>query len=400
MLRHAGDTVPFYGRALEEMGARPGDFSETEDLGRLPLVGAADLQAHPDAFASTHFEDGDGVTVYSGGSTGEPKAVRHDPEALFANAAHGERERSIVARAVGRTAGYREAVVASHFSAALSVQRFVRERTWIPRRFDVRREYLSLLDEVEMNASRVAALRPHVLQSYGSYVGPLLRRLDERGEVPETLRLVTYSSDVLPEADRRFVVEALGVPVLSTYQAVEAFKIGFECGEGEGLHVNVDLYPVRIVDADGRPVPEGEEGAVLVSNLVNRATVLLNYRIGDHGSWVSGPCPCGRNLPRMTLHGREDDWVEGPGGRRVHPQAIRTLFSDARKIRAYQVVQRSVGRFELLLVASSEVDRARTEERLRRKFTERLGDDVVVEARWVDSLERSPGGKTLAVIRR
>ena len=50
---------------------------------------------------------------------------------------------------------------------------------------------------------------------------------------------------------RRFIKETLGIPIVSTYEAIEAFKIGFECLIGRGLHLNIDLYPVRIVDARG-----------------------------------------------------------------------------------------------------------------------------------------------------
>lgn len=401
MIRHAAASVPFYRDAFERMSIGPEDFLELADLARLPLVTPGDFQRAPEAFASTRFGEDDGVVVLSGGSTAEPKAVRHDAEALFANAAHGERERSIVARIVGRPTGYRETVVAPPFASVLEVQRFVQDSVLLPERLGVRREYLSLLDPVEENALRVAAFRPHVVQTYGSYAGPLFRAMRERDEIPGELRVVTYSSDGLPEADRRFLVEELGLAVLSTYQAVEAFKIGFECGEGRGVHVNADLYPVRIVDGDGRALPDGETGSVVVSNLVNRATVLLNYRIGDRAAWLGEACRCGRSLPRMSLpEGREEDWVEDLEGRRAHPQAVTTLFTDETEVRAYQVVQRSPGNFDLLLIGSPGVDRESVEARLRTKFTERFGPRTVVEPRWVETLERSTSGKVRAVIRR
>lgn len=401
MLRHAADSVPFYREALAEGGSRPDDFEELSDLARLPLVTPGDFQADPGRFSPPSSGGDPGVVVMSGGSTAEPKAVRHDSDALLANAAHGERERSIVTRLVGRSTGYREAVVAPPFASVFEVQRFVSEHTCLPGPLGVRREYFSLLEDVRANAAAVAGFAPHVLQTYGSYAGPLLREMHDADGVPGTLRVVTYSSDALPEPDRRFVEDELGLPVLSTYQAVEAFKIGFECGEGEGLHLNVDLYPVRIVDEEGREVTDGRTGSVVVSNLVNRATVLLNYRIGDRAARLRGACPCGRTLPRITRpEGREEDWVEDPEGRRAHPQAVATLFTDETGIRTYQVIQRAPGHFELRLVGSSEVDRREAEARLRRKFTERFGAGTVVEPRWVERLERSPAGKVRAVVRR
>jgi phenylacetate-CoA ligase len=128
----------------------------------------------------------------------------------------------------------------------------------------------------------------------------------------------------LSPAIRSLITKEVGVPVFSIYGAVEALKIGFEFGEQSGYHLNSDLYPVRIVDEDGAPASEGEAGQVVVSNLVNRATVLLNYRLGDLASYVGGSCPCGLAL---LLHappiGRIDDVIEN--GAVVHPMALREI---------------------------------------------------------------------------
>jgi hypothetical protein len=41
-------------------------------------------------------------------------------------------------------------------------------------------------------------------------------------------------------------------------------------------------------------------GEVVVSNLVNRETVLLNYRLGDVAASLPDRCPCGRSLPLLS----------------------------------------------------------------------------------------------------
>lgn len=51
-------------------------------------------------------------------------------------------------------------------------------------------------------------------------------------------KVAWYSSDELSTSVRRLITEALGIPVLSTYQAIEAFKVGFECDHHRGLHLN------------------------------------------------------------------------------------------------------------------------------------------------------------------
>lgn len=394
MARHARESVPFYCEAFDRLGLSPEDVQTPDDLALLPILEREDLQLRLEDLTSRLHPPHRCLRLRSGGSTGAPRTVYHNPAALFQNAAHGERERSILADAVGLAAGYREAVISSPLGTAEEVQTFVRRRLLLPARLGVQRAYFSILDPPEENARLLHAFRPHVIQSYGSYLGALFQHIDESGAPFTRPRIVMYSSDPLPEAARRLITESFGIPVISTYQAVEAFKIGFTCEAGGDLHVNVDLYPVRVVDDDGRPVPDGESGSVIVSNLVNRGTVLLNYRLGDRAAFRPGPCPCGRNLPRLTLpQGRDDEWVVLPGGGRVHAQSIRTLFTLVPGVLQYQVAQSGPSRFRVAAVTAANCDRARVGERLRRNFAGRFGPDVMIEIDYVDAIPRTPGGK-------
>jgi phenylacetate-CoA ligase len=74
----------------------------------------------------------------------------------------------------------------------------------------------------------------------------------------------------------------MGVPVLSRYNAGESLKIGYTCEQRDGFHLHDDLCVVEAVGPDGAAVPEEERGAVVISNLVNRGTVLLRYDLGDY----------------------------------------------------------------------------------------------------------------------
>jgi phenylacetate-CoA ligase len=90
------------------------------------------------------------------------------------------------------------------------------------------------------------------------------------------------------------ITEQFGIPLIALYNAVESFKIGFMCEEGKDYHLHEDLCHVKIVDKSGKTVADDEQGEVIISNLVNRATVLLNYRLGDFASRTSRTCACGR----------------------------------------------------------------------------------------------------------
>jgi phenylacetate-CoA ligase len=203
----------------------------------------------------------------------------------------------------------------------------------------------------------------------------------------------------MAESIRRLIAERFGIPVFSTYQAIEAFKIGFECERHTGLHLNVDLYPLRIVDGAGRTLPAGASGEVVVSNLVNQATVLLNYRLGDISALAAEACPCDRTLPLLSFPpGRSDDLIALPSGRVLHPQAVRTIFTDETEVWQYQVVQRDESTFDVAIVASPVCDRARTRERVAANFARQFGEDVTLTIAFVAAIDRTAAGKFRSVL--
>ncbi len=390
--------VPYYRETMDRLGLRPADFQSADDLRRLPLLERAQVQRDPEYFVSTAQPLDRYLHLRSGGSTGAPVSVYYDTRSLFLNRAYSERFRVIVAAAVGQAVGYREAIIAPPFSSTQEVSRFCTAHSLAPPGAALHRQYLSLLDSPADNLARLNEFKPDVVSSYGSYLELLFAHVESTGASFHRPKAVVYSSDGLSASARRMIEERFRIPVFSAYRSIEAFPIGFECEQHRGYHLNLDLCPLRIVDAAGQTLPPGESGDVVVSNLVNRGTVLLNYRLGDLAALATEPCPCGRSLPLLaSLDGRSDDWID-LADRRVHPQAVRTLFTDEQTIWQYQVVQRAPTHFDVAIVAMDTCDRPQTSARIRQKFAERFGPEVSTDIAFVDELPRTAGGKLRPVL--
>lgn len=396
MVRHAYSSVPFYQETMRRLGVTPEDFRSAADLARLPVIERDDLKKDPEYFRSMTTSRATDLSTRTGGSTGAPREVWWDTAGVFQNAAHAERERSIIAGIVGRFVNYRETVIGSSLSSDLDIQAIYRDRALLPSRARVQYQHLSITETPEKNLALIDGFRPDVIRTYGSYLGRLLLLMHATPGAHRP-KAVFYDADELPESVRRIASEELKIPIISAYQAVEAFKIGFECEEHIGFHVNADIYPVSVVNGNGREVVPGESGDVIVSNLVNRATVLLNYRLGDVAHFIPEPCPCGRNLPLLSfIEGRTDDWIALPSGESVHPQIIRTIFTNEQAVSQYQVVQHRFDQFTVAIVAAS--DREAMSTRVGAKFRERFGSSAQVEITFVDSIEPSRSGKVRPVI--
>ena len=399
MVAYAYRAVPYYRETFDRFGFRPADFLSADDLAKLPVLEREQIQRDPEYFCSKVPSYKDLLKISSGGSTGATRTVFHDPRGVFQNAAHGERERSIWTTMIGQKTGYRELVIAPPSSTTFKVQQFCRERGLYPRGVGIEREYLSLVDPPEKTVHRINTFKPHIVHSYGSYIAILFGHLAATGESFHRPTVLTYTSDSLSDSVRRLIEKRYRLPVFATYQAVEAFKIGFECEQHRGLHLNLDLYPVRIIDAMGRALPASESGEVIVSNLVNCGTVLLNYRLGDIAMLLPGECPCGRSLPLLSFpQGRSDDLIELGSGRILHPQAIRNLFNDEGLIWEYQVVHLADMRFRISLLAAPNCDRTTTRQRIATKFEHMLGSGISIEIAFVNTIDRTAGGKFRPVI--
>lgn len=280
IVAHAYRAVPFYRDAMRRASLRPADFRTADDLSLLPLIDGAVVRANVDAFRSTAYRPQDCHTLFSTGTsaTGQ-KRISWDTRALFRQLAYGERDRVALYHLLGRTRGQRRLSLFPAESSTAEVTRFHRALLSVPAAF-AWTESLSSQATYEKVAQRISELWPDIVYSYGSTTEAFFRHVVAHGIHVTPPRVWVYGGDGLSEEGRALIVERYGCWVHSTYQAVEGGRIGFQCEERNGFHLNVDLCPVRIVDAEGSGLPPGQVGEVVISNLYNRAMVLLNYRTG------------------------------------------------------------------------------------------------------------------------
>ena len=401
IVAHAYRTVPYYRRVMDEAGLRPEDFQTAADLARLPILTGRQLAADPADFRSTRHPDERSFPVSTSGTSGYAKKLHYDPGALFLALAHGHRQRIVLAQFVGRTFGYREMNISRPDNVGAQMRAFYEARSWVPRRMDFQRRGLAPVHSCAESVAQINAFSPDVLLGYGSYIGLIFRWAWEHSVPIHRPRVVWYSSDHMPEADRRLLEEQFGVPVFSTYQAIESLRIGYQCERRHGWHVNLDRVAIRVVDGSGNAVAPGDTGEMIISNLTNRATVLLNYQLGDVVTLGRSACPCGRSLPTIErIDGRADDMVIRPGGRVIHGLVVMAGLSEMPGVAQAQVIQEAVQRFRVRVVRAGESDWALVQRQIAATLRARLGDDITLEVEPVDALSQEPGGKVRSVISR
>jgi phenylacetate-CoA ligase len=206
---------------------------------------------------------------------------------------------------------------------------------------------------------------------------------------------VTYGADAIPQADRRIIEEHLGIPVVSTYQAIEALRIGFQCEARQGFHISTDQVAVRVMDSAGGDVAPGGRGELILSNLTNRAMVVINYRLGDLVTLAARPCSCGRTLPLIqNIDGRLDDLIARPDGTRLHALSILPSLQSIDGVQQVQVVQEELDKFRFGWFGRGVANHGPANQRM----TAVLGASIRVSVEPVEMIDQEPSGKVKSVL--
>jgi phenylacetate-CoA ligase len=351
----------------------------------------------PERFLSESYSKKNVLPLITSGSTAKPLTVYHDHTSLLANIAFGERERAVVAKLCGQGVRWREVLLLYGGSTFGKVLDFYQRATFIPIRPD--RLFISIADPIDQVVAAINRFRPDVIIGYAGYLEMLFRTVAVRSLDLHLPRLVVYGGEALTAPGREFITGHFGVRLTSLYNAVESFKIGFACEAGDDYHLHADLCHVKIVAPSGATVADGRPGEVVISNLVNRATVLLNYRMGDVATKVTRSCTCGRTLPLLgNIEGRLEDVLVLPDGSFVHPLSIWGIFKSRPEVLRYQLIQHTADTFDLRLVT---VDRG-TYDRLLPSILEAfhalLGATACIEPSYHEDLKMPGPGKFRAVV--
>jgi phenylacetate-CoA ligase len=381
MLAYSRAHVPYY---RDRPAYQGGPLPTLAALARLPLLDKPTvLDAGVASFHAPPGRSGGHRTDRTGGSTGRLLEVRHDIDA------YGYHGATLVRRFLG--SGYRP------WWRIAQIKGFERPVRWFQRLGVFPRVVVPAgLPEPEL-ARRVLAVRPHLVMGYPVMMRALLRALSTPDliRLRRTLRLVMTDSELLTEPVARALAAGFGVPVYDEYSAQEVLTVATQCPAGS-MHVDEDRVWLEIVDEAGRPVPDGEVGAVVVTHFRERAMPLVRYQLGDRAALVPGPCRCGRGFRRMRLlDGRTNDYLLLPGGRRVYSSVLLGLAQETPGVAECMMRQDPTGAITVHLVPDRGDDRSyeETVAEFSRRFAAAVTPGVPLRFVRADRVEVTAIGK-------
>ncbi|TDP06538.1 phenylacetate-CoA ligase [Roseateles asaccharophilus] len=393
LLTDVGQHVPFYRELFAREGISPSDFTELASLQRLPFLTKALIRAHTEALK--HEQARDLARFNTGGSSGEPliffigkQRVSHDVAAKWR-----------ATRWWGVDIGDPEMVV---WGSPIELGK--QDRVKAVRDKLLRTE---LLPAFEMSEAKldgfIAAIRrkrPRMLFGYPSALSHIAKHAKSRGQRMDDLgiKVAFVTSERLYDEQRAVISEVFGCPVANGYGGRDAGFIAHECPAG-GMHITAEDVIVELVDPQGRPVPVGEAGEIVVTHLATSDFPFIRYRTGDVAVMDDRTCACGRGLPMLKeIQGRTTDFVVAADGTVMHGLALIYILRDLPGVAAFKIVQHSRERCEVLIQAEADADRQTMVPSVIRGFRQRLGAQVEVDVSFVDGIPPERSGKFRYVI--
>ena len=115
-----------------------------------------------------------------------------------------------------------------------------------------------------------------------------------------SLRRALVSGDACPEAVLRACEKLLGSRLFPHYGSREMALGGAICCPAHaGMHLRENHVIAEIVDEEGRVLPLGETGELVITTIGMEAMPLIRYRTGDVTRILPEPCPCGSPVLRL-----------------------------------------------------------------------------------------------------
>jgi phenylacetate-CoA ligase len=385
LIDHAQATVPFYRERLNGVAGAPAGSLTLDRLREVPMLTRDDIRTAGTRLHSTHLPRAHMPTfpVRTSGSTGMPIEVQGTPmtgmmlEALTMRS-HLWHRRDLTARNLTIRLPRRPGTD-------------VKPGRWAPLPHTGPSYLLDISQPTASLFEQLLRHDPAYLQTHPGLVLDLLHISKRTGRRPGKLREVRTYGETLDPWLRGYCRDIWGVPMADNYSALELNTIALQCSESDNLHVQSENLLVEVIGADGRPCRPGQSGKLVATTLLNYATPLIRYDLGDTVE-VGAPCPCGRGLPVLTrVVGRSVDLVELPSGERVFPMIYRELLAFP-KIRQFQLVQTALDRLDLKLAVDAPLD-GDEQRRVIEKVQKKLTYDFDVALTFVDDIPRAPSGK-------
>jgi phenylacetate-CoA ligase len=402
ILEHANQNTAYYRRVFDEAGFNPANVRDFADLEKLPILTKSDIIRNLDGMRATNLSPDEMHRSATGGSTGERTPFFRDNRCLSFKKAVEFRFN----RWAGWDVGQRIAYVwpAIQDLAGGSTLRGRMRNALVDRSLML---YSGKLDD-EILTSHTQALNafsPTLIRAFTNPLYVLAKFLKARKNIAAFRpRAVIATGEPLLPSQRALFEEVFECAVFNLYATRENGHVASECDAHSGLHIATESLHIEFV-RNGRGVPVGQPGRVLITDFENFGMPFIRYQIEDVGVPLDRTCVCGRTLPLMAFEaGRISDFLVSPrDGSLVSGSSLcHYLIAEGPDVGQVQIVQDARDHLLIRLRRSdrSQEQNAEQIERFQAIIARIFDGGMRTSIDFVDSIPHEKSGKYRFCINR
>lgn len=304
-LKRAKD-APFYKKVFGEIGLDPEKVDSLREIENIPFTTKEDLREHwPYGFLAVSKDELTRMHS-SSGTTGRATVVFHTAKDVdeWTNLV----ARSMYMTGMRKTDVFQNMMTYGLFTGGLGFH-YGAEKIGalvIPAGAGNSKRQIQLMRDFGTTAI-------HIIPSYAFHLSDVFKEVNIDPERDIKVRIAFLGAEPHSEKMREKIEEIYGFKAYNSYGLSEMNGPGvaFECPYQDGMHIWEDNFLVEIVDPDTlNPVPDGDEGELVLTSLMRKGMPILRYRTKDLTRIIPGPCECGRTHKRIErIKGRTDDMM-------------------------------------------------------------------------------------------
>jgi phenylacetate-CoA ligase len=387
-LNFAYNNCEFYKSAFDRNNLKPSDIKEEADFLKVPILTKKHIRYSTDELISRLCRKEDLVMIKTGGSTGKSLFVYCDKECRNIRNAAAMRSDGWANWEPGdkRAAIWGNPTIEYTFKG--KIRRMLLNRVIFLDTMDLNENSMSdFVDLYFKYKPSVIFGHSHSIFMFSKFIeSKKIKEIKPKGIISTSMMLMSH--------ERETIEKVFKCKVTDRYGCEEVGLIACECEKHEGMHLNIEHLYIEFVKDDGEPAGPGEEGAIVVTDLVNRGMPLIRYRVEDIGVPTDRKCACGRGLPMMKrVSGRTADFLIRRDGSLVAGISLieRTLTA-IEGIEQMQIVQKAMDDMVLNIVKGKDYNMD-SEKLLLDEFRNVFGGNTKISINYTDRIPQERSGK-------
>lgn len=321
-VRRVRTKSPFYRRLFEKAGVTEDELHSLADIAKLPFTFPADLSGTSYSLLCTSQSEVEKpVTFYSSGSTGTKKRI-------FFSMADIQKILDFLPRGMNTVIGRDEArvLVFLQNSQGRGIGSILAQSL---NAFGMQGWTADLQDSTDDILRTTMEHKINVWFGDAITIYRATRVLEKQADLRSLgMQCIFITMSNIPQSMIDYLHSAWGCRVSTHYGLTESgWGLAVDCDVCPGYHYDELDHIVEVVDPEtGGPVPEGQEGEVVLTNISRECMPLIRYRTGDIATLTRSVC--GSHLMTLGHIRRRKEGATEYNGHYIYPALFdEVLFS-------------------------------------------------------------------------